>query len=70
MILFDSQKSIPPHPSLIQQQKPKKSWLDSVAGAFTREPLTLPQLDLLSKYENKTTKKVLLTTFCYSGSSA
>lgn len=50
VILFDSNKAIPPHPSLIHQQvRPKKTWLDTVAGAFTREPLTLPELDLLSK---------------------
>lgn len=50
VILFDSTKAIPPHPSLIHQQvRPKKTWLDTVAGAFTREPLTLPELDLLSK---------------------
>lgn len=50
VILFDCQKVIATHPSLInQQQRPKKTWLDTVAGAFTREPLTLPELDLLSK---------------------
>lgn len=42
---------MPHHPSLVnqQQQRPKKSWLDTVAGAFTREPLTLSEMDLLSK---------------------
>lgn len=49
MILFDSQKAMPPHPSLVtdQQQKPKKTWLGTVAGAFQREPLTLQEIDLL-----------------------
>lgn len=67
VILFDSQKNIPPHPSLInQQQRPKKTWLDTVAGAFTREPLTLPELDLLSKYQmNFFFKIVILTSICF-----
>ncbi|KAI9273990.1 hypothetical protein EDC94DRAFT_115820 [Helicostylum pulchrum] len=46
---------MPPHPSLVnqQQQRPKKSWLDTVAGAFTREPLTLNEMDLLKAYKAK-----------------
>jgi hypothetical protein len=49
VILFDSQKVMPPHPSLVtdQQQKPKKTWLGTVAGAFQREPLTVTDMDLL-----------------------
>ncbi|OAC99139.1 hypothetical protein MUCCIDRAFT_84089 [Mucor lusitanicus CBS 277.49] len=50
VILFDSSRAIPSHPSLItqqQQQKTKKTWLDTVAGAFQKEPLTLQDLDLL-----------------------
>jgi hypothetical protein len=43
---------MPSHPSLVtqqQQQKTKKTWLDTVAGAFQKEPLSLQDLDLLSK---------------------
>ncbi|KAK4514310.1 uncharacterized protein ATC70_001902 [Mucor velutinosus] len=50
VILFDSSRAMPSHPSLItqqQQQKTKKTWLDTVAGAFQKEPLTLHDLDLL-----------------------
>lgn len=52
VILFDAYRTIPPHPSTqTQQQQPtKKNWFNSVAGAFQKDPFTLPELDLLSKF--------------------
>lgn len=55
---------MPSHPSLItqlQQQKTKKTWLDTVAGAFQKEPLTLQDLDLLSKLSKPTYQSSVLT---------
>ncbi|KAI8984676.1 hypothetical protein BDF20DRAFT_816536 [Mycotypha africana] len=48
VILFNAQKSIPPQSCTSRmQQKPKKSWIDAVAGAFQKEPLTVEEFDLL-----------------------
>ncbi|KAI8987109.1 hypothetical protein BDB01DRAFT_719971 [Pilobolus umbonatus] len=48
IILYDPQRSIPLHPSLVNQQKTnKKTWLTTVAGAFQKEALTLDELDTL-----------------------
>ncbi|CAO0796932.1 unnamed protein product [Mucor circinelloides] len=64
VILFDSSRAMPSHPSLVtqlQQQKTKKTWLDTVAGAFQKEPLTLQDLDLLSKLSMPTYQSSVLT---------
>ncbi|CEP12483.1 hypothetical protein [Parasitella parasitica] len=50
VVLFDASRAMPSHPSMVtlqQQQKAKKTWLDTVAGAFQKEPLTMQELDLL-----------------------
>ncbi|KAI7897520.1 uncharacterized protein BX663DRAFT_533788 [Cokeromyces recurvatus] len=50
VFLFDPQRAIPPHPSNLlqkQQQRNKKSWLDTITNSFQKEPLTLNELDLL-----------------------
>jgi hypothetical protein len=49
VILFDSQKVMPTHPTYQQQQPVKKTWLNTVAGAFQKETLTMPEMDSLSK---------------------
>lgn len=41
---------MPPHPSSVQQQKNKKGFLGAVAGVFKKEPLSLMELDQISKY--------------------
>lgn len=49
-MLFDPSRRIPPHPTaVITTQKPKKSWLESVQGAFQKGPFTVAELDTLSK---------------------
>lgn len=64
---------MPSHPSLVtqqQQQKTKKTWLDTVAGAFQKEPLSLQDLDLLSKqYKRKYMMDYILNLLFNSGTS-
>lgn len=50
-MLFDPGRRIPPHPTatMTTTQKPKKSWLESVQGAFQKGPFTVAELDELSK---------------------
>ncbi|KAG1161858.1 hypothetical protein G6F37_002696 [Rhizopus arrhizus] len=48
VILYDAHKQIPPHPSShLKRQKSvtKKSWLNAVAEAFQKEPLTIREFD-------------------------
>ncbi|CEI89980.1 hypothetical protein RMCBS344292_04316 [Rhizopus microsporus] len=50
VILHDAQKELPPHPSTVlkrQKSITKKSWLNAVAGAFQKEPLTIRELDTI-----------------------
>ncbi|RCH91005.1 hypothetical protein CU098_005479 [Rhizopus stolonifer] len=50
VILHDAHKQIPPHPSNVlkrQKSTTKKSWLNAVAEAFQKEPLTVRELDSL-----------------------
>ncbi|CAO3690059.1 unnamed protein product [Rhizopus stolonifer] len=50
VILHDAHKQIPPHPSNVlkrQKSATKKSWLNAVAEAFQKEPLTVRELDSL-----------------------
>lgn len=50
--LFNIDKKLPPHPSKAMHQKSaKKTWFGAVAGAFKKEPLSVEELDTISKHK-------------------
>lgn len=50
--LFNIDKQLPPHPNKAMHQKSaKKTWFGAVAGAFKKEPLSVEELDTISKHE-------------------
>ncbi|KAI8147140.1 hypothetical protein BJV82DRAFT_508679 [Fennellomyces sp. T-0311] len=50
VVLYNPSLKLPHHPvQAATTQKPKKSWLDTVQGAFQKGPVTVTELDTISK---------------------